>query len=85
MDIPEVKILIKNEQWGIKFYIDGKWIDFVDIMSKAEKWDRVAEAQTYYDTIEKVKAIESWWDVFNQTIDSPCAKDRLAVVLGFDG
>lgn len=50
---------------GIKFFINDRWVELDELIEKADKFD----------------AIKSWWSVFNQTIDSPGAKERLAEVL----
>lgn len=57
------------DEWGVKIYIDGKWVSLTDLIEKAAKFD----------------AVKSWWSVFNQNIDSPGAKERLAEVLGVEG
>ena len=53
------------ETWGTKFYINGQWLSLAELVEKAAKLD----------------AIKSWWYVFNTTIKSFDAKERLAGVL----
>ena len=54
---------------GTKFFINDRWVELDELIEKADKFD----------------AIRSWWLVFNQTIDSPGAKERLAEVLEVEG
>lgn len=68
----DVKLLIKDNKWGIKFFIDGQWVDLVNLVEKADKLEAIKNILLeiedkpptvfpfyYYNYIKDIRAVVS--------------------------